>query len=371
MKAPLRELRRAMICFIWAGWCVLGLGIPIVEAETVQENKELLQKGLTMYEIDQELMRITEQEAKLQEQLKNAEEQLKLAELSSAEARAHAAKVIRAYYMGDRETLWTLLFTIRSFSEALTSLDYLQMILKNDQQALKRHTEAWQQLTEVKDKLNKAQTELQQTKSNYLEQRTRLVALQREVDDALVKNKETADQLQQQMLELNRLWHDKGVPMLRTYFQALGEALKQLPEMVAAESSSGGNLIMNGFHYTFQMTDQELNDFLRQKNKLFSDMTFRFTPDKMTAAGMRDGISLEMAGSYEIASKDNGRNVTYLRFRMKELKFNGFMLPSATIEALEKDFDLGLYPQNIASFLQVTGVKIEEGKLSIMLKLAL
>lgn len=371
MKSPMRELRRAMICIILAGWCVLGLGLPTVKAETGKENKELLQKGLTIYEIDQELMRITEQESKLQEQLRTAEKQLKMAEHSSAEARDHAAKVIRAYYMGDRDSLWTLLFTIRSFSEALASLDYLQMILKNDQQALQRHTEAWRQLTDVKDRLNKAQTSLQQTKSLYLEQRTRLVALQREVDDTLAENKETAVQLQQQMLELNRLWHDKGVPMLRTYFQALGEALKQLPEMVTAGSSSGGNLIMNGFNYTFQMTDQELNNFLRQKNELFSDMTFRFTPDKMTAAGMRDEISVLMVGSYEMASKDDGRNVSFLHFRITDLQFNGFMLPSTTIEALEKDFDLGLYPQNIASFLQVTGVKIEEGKLSIMLKLAL
>ncbi|MGF9712940.1 hypothetical protein [Paenibacillus naphthalenovorans] len=371
MTSPLRQLRQAMTGFILVGWCVLGLGFPIAKAETIQENKELLQKGLTIYEIDQELMRITEQEAKLQEELKTAEEQLKLAEASSAEARAHAAKVIRAYYMGDRDSLWALLFTIRSFSEALASLDYLQMILKNDQQALRRHTETWRQLTEVKDRLTKAQTGLQQTKSNYQEQRTRLAALQQEVDDTLAENKETAVQLQQQMLELNRLWHDKGVPMLRTYFQALGDALEQLPELVTSGSGSGNNLIMNGFNYTFQMSDRELNDYLRQKHELFTDMTFRFAPDKMTAAGSRDGIFVQMSGSYELASRDDRRNGAFLRFRITELQFNGYMLPSTTIDALEKDFDLGLYLQNIASFLQVTGVKIEEGKLSIMLKLAL
>ncbi|MBP1156297.1 MULTISPECIES: hypothetical protein [unclassified Paenibacillus] len=367
----MKELRRAVIGLLLTSWCILGLGLPTMKAETLQHNKELMQKGLTIYEIDQELLRIMEQEAQLQSQLVTAEEQLHTANRSTAEARTHAAQVIRAYYMGDRDSLWNLLFSIRSFSEALASLDYLQMILRNDQQALKRHTDAWRQLNQVKAGLIEAQTGLQQTKSLYLAQRARLVSLQQEVDDTLAENKETAVQLQQQMLELNRLWHDKGVPMLRIYFQALGEALKQLPEIVTAGSGSGGNLIMNGFNYTFQVTDQELNDFLRQKNEIFTDMTFRFSPDKMTASGERDGISLLMVGSYEMTSQGEDQSMAYLRFRITELRFNGFTLPSTTIEALEKDFDLGLYPQNIAAFLRVTGVTIEDGKLSVMLKLAL
>lgn len=367
----MKQLRRAVIGLLLTSWCILGLWLPTMKAETSLSNKELLQKGLTIYEIDQELLRIMEQEAQLQGQLETAEEQLNKAQLSSAEARTHAAKVIRAYYMGDRDSLWNLLFSIRSFSEALASLDYLQMILRNDQLALKRHTEAWRQLNEVKAGLLEAQTGIQQIKSLYLAQRALLVSLQQDVDDTLAQNKETAVQLQQQMLELNRLWHDKGVPMLRVYFQALGDALKQLPEMVTAGSGSGGNLIMNGFNYTFQVTDQQLNDFLRQKNELFNDMTFRFTPGNMTASGERDGISLLMVGSYKMTSQDEDQGMNYLRFRITELQFNGFTLPAKTIEALEKDFDLGLYPQNIASFLRVTGVAIEDGKLSVMLKLAL
>lgn len=370
MRLPMKKWRRAILACMLASWCILGLGLPDLQAESYQDTKDLLQKGLTIYEIDQELLRIKKEEAELQARLSAAEEQLQTAERSSAEAKAHAGKVIRSYYMGDRDHLWTLLFSSRSFSEVLASMEYLQMILRNDQLALNRHTEASQQLTKVKAGLNEAHAGLQQTRSRYLEQRERLAALQQEVDHTLAEHTEAA-KLQQQMLDLNTLWFEKGVPMLRTYFQALGEALKQLPEIAATDSRSGANLIMNGFNYTFQMTDQELNRFLRQKNEIFSDMTFRFTPGKMTAAGKKDDVSLQMTGSYELASKDEVKNNFYLRFRITELQFNGFILPSTTVDALEKDFDLGLYPQNIASFLQVTGVKIEEGQLSITLKLAL
>ncbi|MDO3678169.1 hypothetical protein [Paenibacillus ehimensis] len=353
--------------------CLSALWPYSAYAESGQADRSLLQKGLTIYEIDQELIRIADQEIKLQAQMLRAERQIREAEHSTSEAKIHAAKVVRSYYMGDRDTLWALLFSVGSFSDAVSVLDYLQMILRNDKQALQRHTDAWQRLAAVKKELAEAHASLQRTKERYLQQREQLAALQKEVDDQLADSKEQAALLQQQMLELNKLWEDKGIPLFKTYFQALAGAMQQLPELVTSGDgkNKNGNLVMNGVNYTFQMTDGELNDFLRKKNERFRNLTFHFYPDQVSASGQEGDIAVMIRGSYEMATLDDGTSKPFIRFRILEMQFNGFSLPSTTVEEFEKSFDLGIYPQNIASFLQVTGVRLEEGKLSIMLKLAL
>ncbi|WP_090669871.1 hypothetical protein [Paenibacillus tianmuensis] len=353
--------------------CLSALWPYSAYAESRQADRSLLQKGLTIYEIDQELSRIADQEIKLQTQMQSAEQQIREAEHSTSEAKIHAAKVVRSYYMGDRDSLWTLLFSVGSFSDAVSVLDYLQMILHNDKQALQRHTDAWQRLTSVKKELAEAHTSLQQTKERYLQQRERLAALQKEVNAQLADSKEQAALLQQQMLELNKLWEDKGIPLFKTYFQALAGAMQQLPELVTSggDMNKNGNLVMNGVNYTFQMTDSELNDFLRKKDERFRNLTFHFYPDQISASGQEGGIAVMIRGSYEMAAMEDGTSKPFIRFRILEMQFNGFSLPSTTVEEFEKSFNLGIYPQHIASFLQVTGVRLEEGKLSIMLKLAL
>ncbi len=39
------------------------------------------------------------------------------------------------------------------------------------------------------------------------------------------------------------------------------------------------------------------------------------------------------------------------------------------MESLEKEIDLSIYPEKLAPYLQVTEVKLEEGKLKIIFKL--
>ncbi|CAG7605793.1 hypothetical protein PAESOLCIP111_00846 [Paenibacillus solanacearum] len=345
-----------------------------VWAETTEANRELLQKGLNVYEIDRELGRISDRQSALSAQLKDTEQKLQAARTASAEARQHAAKVIRAYYQGDRDSLWMVLFSIHSLSDALSVMEYLQMILRTDRQALQRHDTAWKQLTALQSEQTQAQAALNDLKERYTSERTRLVSLQKEVEALLAKNIE-AVKVQQQMTELNRQWQDKGVPLFKTYFHALAKAMNDLPEIITSGSSGTSgkttHLIMNGFNYTFQMTDQELNAFLQKKNALFRNMDFRFAEDAVIATGKQDDIALTIKGRYEMASKDDSKSKSYIRYTIQELLFNGYTLPAATVEDLQKQFDLGIYPQNIASFLQVSGLKLEEGKLSIYLKLAL
>lgn len=337
-----------------------------------EASRQVLQKGLTLYEIDQELSRIADLEQQLNVQISTAEQELERIRASSDEARRHAGKVIRAYYMGDRDTIWLLLFSIRSLPDALSTLEYLQMILGSDRRALRQHSEEQARLNKLTQELTQSRLALQESRERYLSGRERLVALQKELDEALAASGQ-ADRLKQQMDELNTQWQVEGVPLFQTYFRALAKAMKDLPEMVTSGSGGNSRLILNGFNYTFQMTDEELNDFLRQKNELFHHLTFRFTPDQVIAEGTHEDTSVLIKGNYRLETKNSSDSKTahYVKYSIDELQYNGYMLPDTTIKALESQFDLGIYPHNIASFLQVTGITLEEGKMSIMLKLAL
>jgi hypothetical protein len=355
-----------LLC-IWIGWFPTQQAI----AATDEEIKLLLQKGLNVFEVDQELSRIQQQEQKLLQQISATEQELELQMKLAEETKRHAAKVLRAYYMGDRDSLWMLLFSISSFRDALSTLDYLQMIARNDHNAITRHTESQRQLKLLRQSLSSDQSTLQSTKERYISQREQMVRLQKQLDEDLSKQKE-AFLILQQMTNLTLQWQNKGIPLFKMYFQALATAMKELPEIIS-DNSTGmtKHLIINGFQYTFQITDEELNDFLRSKNPIFQNLTFRFTDTDVIADGSHEGIDVTIKGKYEMATKDDGKGKPFIRFNIAQLQFNGFELPRSTIDAIEQEFDLGIYPQNLASFLQVTGLKLEKGKLSILLKLTL
>ncbi|MFE5319894.1 hypothetical protein ACFQ88_14405 [Paenibacillus sp. NPDC056579] len=363
---PLPKAACILICF---SLCLSLLAGPALAAN--DDTKLLLQKSLTVFEIDQELARIEQEQSKLVLQLASTEQRLHEQQALSVQTKKHAGQILRAYYMGDRESLWMLLFTVSSFKEALVMFEYMQMILGNDHRTLQAYKDSERQLKDLTSSLRSSQDALQQSKDRYTKQREQQVLLQRQIDTELSMQADAAPVLKQ-ITDLTVQWQEKGIPLFRTYFTALAQAMKQLPELVNATGADGKNthLIMNGFQYTFQITDQELNAFLRTKNPLFNNMTFRFKDSQVIATGKQDQMEVAIKGSYEIATKESVKG-KYIRFHMSQLKFNGFDLPQTTIEAMEKDFDLGIYPQSIASFLQVTDVRLQEGKLSIFLKLAL
>ncbi|WP_028549259.1 hypothetical protein [Paenibacillus sp. UNC451MF] len=335
-----------------------------------EDTQQLLQKGLTVFEIDQELGRIEEQQKTLKLQMASTEQQLTQQQARSIETKQHAGKVLRAYYMGDRDSLWMLLFSITSFKDALSTFEYLQMIVMSDHETLQRHLNNQKELQKLNASLLSSQATLQETKDRYIAQRAQQVLLQKQLDEGLAKQASSAVVIQE-ITKLTVQWQDKGIPLFKTYFRALAQAMNQLPEIINDTSGGKSNhLIMNGFQYTFQITDQELNTFLRSKNPLFQNMTFRFYESKVIAKGKQDDMEVMIKGAYDIATKDTLKG-KYIRFNLEQLQFNGFDLPQSTIDSMIKDFDFGIYPQSIASFLQVTDVRLDEGKLSIMLKLAL
>jgi peptidoglycan hydrolase CwlO-like protein len=332
-----------------------------VDTEPDQEAKELIQQGLTIYEIDREVERLNEQDAKIVAQIHNNQIDVERQGTKVQDTRKHAGKVLRAYYTGERDSIWLLLFSVKSFADVLKTFEYLNMIVQNDHRALANFTDSYEQLKKLQLELEESRIQLQQTKENYLKQRERLVVLQEELDKQLALSSQ-AKEVEQQIKSLNEEWEQKGLPIFREYFQQLSVAFMALPELVL--KNNGNNIKADGF----TMTDQDLNDFLISKNELFHTLAFSFTKNNVTAKGNKDGQAMNIEGNFIVIE---GKEMNEVRYQVNKLDFNGYQLPDTTIASLIEEYKLGFFPRAATKgLIEVTGISNEEGKLIIKFKIS-
>lgn len=330
---------------------------------TVEESKKLLQKSLTIFEIDQEVARLSDKETAMGVQINSTLQKLDIQESLVEKTRKRAGQVLNAYYTGDRDTIWLLLFSAQSLSDAVSLLEYIHMIADQDYKSIQRYLHTYRDLKNLHASLVQIQTELSKLKQEFLVQRERAVTLQQELDKQLENNPEAA-KLEQQMKQLIILWETKGIDFLKRYFNALAKAMKDLPDMVANHKDS---LTMNGLEYSFQITDEQLKQFLLTKDPLFERFSFNFESDVIVAEGQEDDIDLVIKGHYIL--EETPKNA--IRFLIDDMIFNGFTLPDTTRASLQERFELAFYPQMLASFLLATGVALEPGWLKVKLKMNL
>jgi hypothetical protein len=259
-----------------------------------------------------------------------------------------------------------LLFSLHSFQDVLTTFEYLNMIVENDHRKLSEYMTAMNDLNKLQTDLNTSRTKLQQAQADYSSQRDRLVKLQADLDRQLASNAEAAA-IKRQIDSVNADWQQHGIPLFRKYFDALADAMKSLPEL-ATQTAPGGkpHLLLDGLNASFILTDTELNDFLRAKNPLFNDLTFRFVQGGVVADGKSGDMTLALEGQYTLNSDKKT-----IEFHVRKLTFNGYELPDTTVRDLEKQVDLGFNPKAYVPILEPTGLKQEDGKLTVNLKFKL
>jgi predicted nucleic acid-binding Zn-ribbon protein len=347
----------------------LTLPIQTVLAEEnkpgVDEAKELIQKGLTIFEIDKEVSRLNEQDAKFVLQIKQNEQDITMQSSKVDSTRKHAGNVMRAYYTGDRDSIWMLLFSVSSFTDALRMFEYLQMIISNDHRALAAFTDSFNKLKSLKSDLETSRVELQQTKDKYLEQRERLVKLQEELDKQLAVSAQ-ASVIETQIKSLNDQWKSEGVPLFREYLTNLSAAFRELPQYVTKENkfmdlSSIKNPVIT-------ISDTDFNAYLHNKNEQLQNLNFQFTDGSIIARGQKDQIKITIEGRFLL--KENP-DMNEVRFTVDKLEFNDFQLPDTTIEDFSKEFQLGFVPKKIVSYLDVVSVETKNGNAVVKLKLSL
>lgn len=332
-----------------------------IETE-IDEIKLLLQKGLDIHELDRELNRLTLREQQLLQEMTKISDQLHETSDVVEQKKVHAGKIIRAYYTGEREALYLQVFKMDDLVDALVALDFLQMIFQYDQQLLDSYKRSIDTLSEQQNLLEQKHKELSDLKQELLHQRQHLVQLEEELEQELDAIP-AGGQVREDIHAMTELWEKEGLPLFRQYFSALASAMQQLPELIAEDNE---HLVIQDSKMIFQLTDEQLNAFLRNKNEIFEWLTFQFEQDSLIVLGEQNDLRFHLNGRYAIEQEPEHR----IRFIVESIRFNDLELPETTIAALEEEFDLSLYPEKFQIKVEATNIQIADHTLKIELKAA-
>ncbi len=333
------------------------------ESPPPDDIRDLLEKSLSVVEIDKEIARIQEKKQELLATMTDAESELRERELQIEDKREQAGEVLRAYYMGERDSLYGAMLTMKSWTRFFQVLDYVDIIVSQDKSTLSGYIDVFRGMQDDYKQLEDKQAELAQVERRLLEQRERVLALEQSVEGQL-SGRTDSERIRLLMQELNNFWETAGLTEVREYFKALSAAMGELPGWVQNNKEM---LEAKGFNYTIRVPEEKLNEFLREQDERFNRFAFSFEDDAITALGKRDGMEISVKGHYSVQTKPTNGII----FHVDELLFNGFSLPDTTRSALEEEFDLGFYPGLIMSFLKATDVEIKDGELVIKLAVAL
>ncbi|WP_234032809.1 hypothetical protein [Paenibacillus faecalis] len=337
--------------------------VPDAAALDSEEARKLLEDSLSIVEIDQEIERISNRQKKLEEVQNDLHTKISNMEVKIKERRDQAGIVLRAYYMGERESLLNLLLSTQSLTDFFRILDFYELIIQNDQTVLKSYNQQHKELMSAQAEATRITAQLSEVKDNLIKQRARVLALEQQVDDALTASS-NPDAMAKLIEEFTLYWENVGIYEVKRHFQALAEAMNNLPDFI--QGSKNKNMLKtNGKEYSIQIHEDDLNEFLRSQNELFETFAFHFDDGKISAEGESGNLSLFIEGRYTIINDPENA----IMFQIDKLVFNRLELPDTTRTALQNEFDMNFYPKQLVSFLKATEVKTDDKVLFVKLEL--
>ena len=340
-----------------------GIPVPVHAQPYDEELRQLLEKSLTLTELDREIERIGAIREETLAGLKEIEKRIGEMEIAIERQREKAGRVLRAYYMGDKLLLWQAFLSAGSLSELLRLWEMAEFIFRSDRDILLAYAESYRNLREERGRLEAYEKELAEVEFALQTQRERLLRLQREVDEALA-DRDDAEEVAELIRDIQTSWQSKGLPLIREYFDALSQAMGELPAWLQDQP---GAVEFRGLRIVARLTDDQMNEFLRSRDERFRNLEFRFYEDNMTIEGKTESMELFVEGRYTVENDP----VNVIRFHIDRLVFNGFELPDTTRADLEREFDLGLYPQQMLPFITAENAVLKDGVLEIGLRITL
>jgi hypothetical protein len=338
-----------------------GATLPVYAEPLPEQTRQLLEKSLSVVEIDREIGRISELKGDTQTAIDQSERRLAQQEIAIAVQKEKAGRVLRSYYMGYKDFWLSSLLSANSLPDLIHVWDMMDMIVKSDHETMDQYKVDYKQLKKGYDQLKNENNDLSAVEQQLIAQRERIVALQSELDQALATSG-NKDMLLRLMEELQAYWENVGLYEVRQHFKALANAMRNLPDFVKA---TPGIIQTNGLQTKLTITDEQLNEFLRGEDSRFDDFSFTFNDGLLTLEGNNGNIQVMIQGRYTV--EDEPENA--IRFHVDKLVFNGLELPDTTRADLEREFDLGFYPQKLIKFVKAQSVSMEDGKLIVQLKI--
>lgn len=349
------------LCLLLCLLCVSPLlSVHAEQGRTDKESelRDLLQRGLTIQEIDRELAKLADKDKKLADEMRQNEQEMDQHQRDFQQAKDKMGKVLRSYYTGDRPSLFRILVSTESLSDLFKMMEYMNMIISHDNRVLTTYQRSYQQLQAMQQQLILQREEIAKTKANYIKQKDRIIALQSELD-ALLAASGNSEEILEEIAALNKQWENEGLPLFNRYLSELSKSLKDFSDLLSTD-----NFKLTSLNTAiFEINDSQLNSFLRNKNKIFENLTFRFEDESLIADGSDDDIQISIQGTYTMDDQ-------FIRFELISLSFNGFELPDTTIQEMSDQYELGIDPSKVMSFLSAEDIILEKGLLTIKLKMS-
>lgn len=333
---------------------------PTLAAPSHEEN-QILQDSLSIVEIDHEIERISQEQQTLLQRQRELRSNLTVQQEQMTIQRKRAGSVLRSYYMGERDKLLSVVLGAKSIRQLLSLYDYYLLLISHDQDVLQEYESNYQSMRKTEQQVTQASMELETVKTNLLAQRKRIILLQSRVNDG-VNASNDPDTLRKLIGEMTAYWENVGVYEVNKHFKALAQAMQDLPQFIQQQQ---GAMVTNGKVITISIREEDFNRFLKSENELFNHFNFTFAQDRIMVEGQQGTMKLRVEGHYTVENEPKNA----ILFHVDRLVFNGLELPDTTRNKLEKDFDLGFYPQQLISYVKATEVRTLAGMLEVKLEL--
>lgn len=349
------------ICSILPQYSIAEQAAPA--QRQMDELQSLLEKGLSIYEIERELGRIQAKISETDASIQQMHENMDRLQLEIEANYERAGEVLRQYYMGDRIEFISLLLQVRSMSDFLIFYDWVQILIDRDRKYLEQYQSSLEEENILLAELQSEQERWVQLEQSYSAELKRVTALQAELDKEL-QSVPDAELVTAEISRLTEDWENNGLPWFRTYFQTLANTIHHLPEWLMTQSDA---LSFERQHIAVHLSDDALNQFLLEHNDLFEGILFHFDQEQIRIEGEREQVALKISGSYvHQYSEETGNR---LDFQIDEMYYNDYKLPDTTAKELKEQFDLSFYPDKMTPLLRFKEFVQEEGKLIIYFQL--
>ncbi|HEY2494958.1 MAG TPA: hypothetical protein VGI33_18870 [Paenibacillus sp.] len=325
-------------------------------------TQKLLQDSLSIVEIDSEIQRISARQTEMEQEQQRLQNQLLLKHEQIQAQQAQAGEIIRSYYMGERDFLFASILSAKSISNLVMIYGYYEIIMEHDQTVLRDYQEQLKDIQATQKIITRNAAELKEIMAHLIQQRERVVVLHQEIKEDLATSS-NPEAMKKMIGEFTLYWENIGMYEVKRHFRALSAAMNDLPQFI---QKTEGAIRISGTNYSINLKEDELNEFLRSKDKLFNVFSFHFNEGSITTSGQSGNLEIEITGHYSIVNEPkNG-----IMFHVDKLLFNKLELPDTTRQSLEKEFDLGFYPQQLISFVKATEVSVTDKNLHVTLKLS-
>ncbi|TVY00564.1 coiled-coil domain-containing protein [Cohnella terricola] len=336
-----------------------GAFFPVYAEPYPEDTRKLLEKSLSVTELDREIERISGLKGKTQADIDQSQRRLAEQEIAIAAQREKSGRVLRSYYMGYRDFWLSALMNANSLSQVIKVWDTMDMIIQSDRQIMDAYATNYRNLKQGYEQLRRDKEDLASVEKELIAQRERITSLRNDLNQELA-SRDDEQLLRRLMDELQAYWKNVGLYEVKQYFKALAAAMQNLPDYV---KDTPGIISTSGLKAKLTLTDAQLNDFLRKEDSRFDDFAFTFDDGLLTMVGDNGHLQVKIQGRYTI--EDEPENA--IRFHVDTLIFNGLALPDTTRADLEREFDLGFYPQKLIKYVKARSVDMENGQLTVEL----